>query len=338
MDDLRHRDDFHKPSCNTGRSYARRLLFGSIRSIGPRYALFISATVLLGLATLLPARFFHYFTESAQTLSTITAKTFLFDFFVFGLIVAVVLLISSGVTALIHEWLRLRVEASLRERVMRRLHDTPLSHIDASQRGDWLTRVTGDLSRTEMFLTESLPGQVRESAVIFGIGILFWLQSGWLALLPLTGALVIGIANLWVQVRLSPVLSELRGLHAGIFQMLIESFEGMRTIRSHGAEPFVLRRFRNGLLEITSKSMQVVRYLGLLIGSTEFVGQLLVTLCLSWATWGLAKSEITLEQALIYPFFIGLFYGAVQRLASSAYEWNRFLIEAGRLAASYGSH
>ncbi len=325
--------DGHNLSRKSEYPYARRLLSDSIRSIGPRYALFITATALFGLATLLPAQFFRYFAESSQTLSTLSAKNFLLHFLTFGLLVSVTLLVSSTLTALIQEWLRLRVEANLREKVIRRLHEIPLSHIDASQRGDWMTRVTGDLGRTEGFLTESLPEQIRQISIVLGVSILFVFESGWLSLLPLGGALIIAGLNLWVQMRLSPVLYELRTLHAGIFQMLIESFEGVRTIRSHRAEPFVLRRFQNRLLDITSKSMQVVRYLGALIGGTEFVGQILITLCLTSVALALTRNEITLQQALTYPFFIGLFYGAVQRLASGAYEWNRFLIEAGRLGS-----
>lgn len=333
MGELASNGDFQQSTIMNERAYARRLLSDSIHSIGSRYLLIIVVTAVLGLATLLPAQFFRYFTESSQTLSTLTAKNFISLFLGFGLLVAASLLISSVLTSLIHERLRLQVEASLREKVMRRLHDTPLSHIDDSQRGDWLTRVTGDLSRAEMFLTDSIPGQIREVVLIIGISILFFIESGWLAFLPLVSALFIGATHFWVQIRLSPILSELRGLHAGIFQMLIESFEGIRTIRSQRAEPFVLRRFQNGLSEITLKSMRVVRYLGALIGGTEFIGQILVTLCLTAAAWSLTRSEITLQQALTYPFFIGLFYAAVQRLASSAYEWNRFFIEAGRLGA-----
>jgi len=329
------------PSINSGvpqnqlsasyRPSAWRLLSDSIRSLGWRYLCFVIATATFGLATLLPAQLFRYFTETSQSLTVTSAKGFLISLSIFGLLVATALLISSLFSALFHEWLRLRVEAELREKTMLRLHEAPLSQIDSSQRGDWLTRITGDLGRSEIFITESLPGQIRHIAVLFGAGTLFFLHSGTLAFLPLGSALLIALINLWVQRRLAPTLSELRGLHAGIYQMLLESFEGIRTVRSQSAEPFVLRRFQKRLLEISRKSMKVVRYLGALLGGTEFITQALVTLSLTTATLALVKNEITVQQLLVYPFFIGLFYSAAQGLASSAYDWNRFFVEAGRL-------
>ena len=63
------------------------------------------------------------------------------------------MLISSMGDTLCHEWLRLKLEADLRRKMLRRLHEMPLSVLDGGQRGDWLTRMTGDLSQTELFLT-----------------------------------------------------------------------------------------------------------------------------------------------------------------------------------------
>lgn len=323
-------EDEHQAHVSRSR-YARRLLTDSVRSLGARYPLVVVVTGIIGLTALLPAQLFRFFTESSQSLAAVSAERFLFHFVLFGVGVSLALLLSSAVSAVSREWMRLAVEAGLRRSIMHRLQELPLVDLDSSQRGEWLTRITGDLNRVEMFLTESFPDQIRESFVILAVSVLFLEQSGSLAILPLLSAVLIGLVNFSVQRRLAPALSELRSLHSGVFQLLIESFEGMRTIRSQRAESHVLRRFQERLSEISRKSIQVVRYLGVLIGGSEFAGQILVTLCLTAATWGLTRSRITLEQALTYPFFIGLFYNAVQRLASSAYDWNRFNVEGGRL-------
>ncbi|MBI1861174.1 MAG: ABC transporter ATP-binding protein [Deltaproteobacteria bacterium] len=236
-------EDEHQAHVSRSR-YARRLLTDSVRSLGARYPLVVVVTGIIGLTALLPAQLFRFFTESSQSLAAVSAERFLFHFVLFGVGVSLALLLSSAVSAVSREWMRLAVEAGLRRSIMHRLQGS---------------------------------------------------------------------------------------LHSGVFQLLIESFEGMRTIRSQRAESHVLRRFQERLSEISRKSIQVVRYLGVLIGGSEFAGQILVTLCLTAATWGLTRSRITLEQALTYPFFIGLFYNAVQRLASSAYDWNRFNVEGGRL-------
>ena len=118
-----------------------------------------------------------------------------------------------------------------------------------------------------------------------------------------------------------------------MFQLLLESFEGIRTIRSHSGEPYVQRHFETRLNEITTKSMRVVRYLGALIGGTRLlISGLMVTGCLTAVAWATSKGRMTVQDILVYPFFIGMFYEAAQGLAGKAYDWNRFLVQGGRLA------
>jgi ABC-type multidrug transport system fused ATPase/permease subunit len=295
-------------------------------------------TLSFGVISLLPPEFFRFFTEHVHTLSSVSADAFLRQLALFGLVVSVTLLLSTVGTTLTHEWLRLRLEAELRRRVLKRLHEVPLTVLDDAQRGDWLTRMTGDLGQVETFLTESVPGQMRNVAVLLGAGALFFVHSGWVALLPLLSALILSLIHLRVQHRIAPVLAELRGLHGGIFQLLIESLEGIRTIRSHSGEPYVRGRFDAKLDRITTKSFRVVRLLGLFLGGTDFAGELMVTACLSAVAWSLAGGGMTLDQALFYPFFIGMFYGAASGLAHAAYDWNRFFIEGGRLSEMLNGH
>lgn len=309
-----------------------QLLTQMISDLGAPYGLFVLAVISFGLLTLLPAQLFRYFTESLHSFDPNKVAQFAFSLSLFGLLVGIALLISNCGNILCQEWLRLAVESRLRRRVLKCLHVIPLASFDGSQRGDWLTRMTADLSRVELFLTESIPSQLRNSAIVVGSGVLFFVYSGTLAFLPLLTAIVFVLFNLWAQTKLAPTLLELRRLHGGIFQMLIESFEGIRTVRSHSAERYIERRFDINLGEITSKSLRVVRMLGAVIGGTSFASQLMITFCLVGATFALTGSTLTLEEILVYPFFLGLFYSSAQSLAASSYDWNRYFNEAGRLA------
>ncbi len=330
MSDLESRS-FSFPDQAARKQLAVRLFKESLSAMGWRYVFFVAAVIGFGLISLLPPQLFRYFTESTQTLNALTADRFLLHLVLFGGVVAAALLVASVANTLIHEWLRLKLEAHLRSQVLHRLHDIPLTVLDGAQRGDWLTRMTGDLGQVETFFTQELPNQIRNVAVLVGAGTLFFYHSGVVALVPLVTAVVLAFINLRVQRRLAPMLAELRQLHGGVFQALIENLDGMRTIRSHAVEPFVQRRFEKRLAEITQKSLHVVRYLGALMGGTELSGQLMVTACLTVVAYAFAHRQLTLEEVLVYPFFIGLFYGSAQSLASSAYDWNRYFIEGGRL-------
>lgn len=192
--------------------------------------------------------------------------------------------------------------------------------------------MTGDLKEVEFFITESLPQQIRDGAILIGAGVLFVSYSGAIAFLPIVTALFLAWLNLRVQRRLSPILGELRSLHGSILQLLLESMEGIRTIRSYSVERFIQKRFEGKIDAIMQKGMNVVRILGVLLGSNQFLSQIMVTVCLTFAAWGLYQGQLTLSEILIYPFFIGMFFNSAQNLASSTYQWNRYFIEGGRLA------
>ncbi len=308
------------------------LLCSMIRRLGWRYYLFFGVTISFGAAVLLPPAYFRFFTTHVQTVSDLNVQKFLPQLFIFGFMVASVLFLSAIGNILLQEWLRLTVESDLRKGVLRSLHLTPLTILENAQRGEWLTRMTGDLQRVEDFLSDFIPNQVRMLAVVIGSAALFILYSGVLALIPILVASILAFLNFRVQVKLSPLLKQMRDLHGGVLQMLVESLEGIRTIRSHSVERFVQKQFEGKLKTITVKSFHAARILGLLIGSNELIVQTMVAFSLSVVTLSFSKGSITLESLLFYPFFIGVFFNAAQGLASGSYDWNRFFIEAGRLA------
>ena len=317
---------------DTRRQLAVQLLRTAVRSLGWKYSFYIAMILTLGAASLLPPELMKYFTQSTQKLSEVSSQDFVMSLLFFGAMTALLLFVASLLRVVLEEWLRLRLEAELRRRVMQRLQEVPLAQLDGIQRGDWFTRVTADLDHAELFLTDSLPNQLRQIGILLGSTVLFVQASGWLAAIPLVTAGLMAFINLYLQGRLSPALAELRSLHGGVFQLLIETLEGIRTIRSHSAEAYVQRRFETKQSELVEKSKQAIRYLGRLSGGNELATQLMVTICLCVVGWALTRETITIHQALVFPFFINVFYGAAQGLASGTYDWNRFFIEGGRLA------
>ncbi|MBI4405307.1 MAG: ABC transporter ATP-binding protein [Deltaproteobacteria bacterium] len=315
-----------------------RLVRDLIRSLGSQYWFFFLLTIIFGLVSLLPAQFFRFFTESAYVLTPASLEPFIIRLALFGMGVALALWLSSFGTSFCQEWLRLKLGAELRRRALHSLHGMSIETLDQAQRGEWYTRLTGDLANAESFLTESVPSQIRSLTVLTGSGVLFLLYSGHIALLALCAALGLACLNFFLQRKLAPMLKELRDLHGGVFQLLIENLEGLRTVRSHNAEPYFERRFEGKLQLVTSKSLGVVRSLGILLGGNEFFGHVAVVLCLVLATVALGDGRLTLNEILIYPFFIGLFYGSAQNLAHAAYNWNRFFNEGGRLAEMLYRH
>jgi len=307
------------------RAGAVRLFWETILSLGWHCPLFIAATLVFALVSLLPATLFHYFAPNVATLSELSAERFITLLVLFGILVALALFVSSVLAAICQEWLQVRIEVELRRKVLRAFHSVPLTVLDSARTEGW----AADLKQSESFLSESVPRQLREVAIVIGSGFLFFACSGGQAWLPLLACVLLAIFSVRIQKKL---FAELYSLHDSGFQLLRESLQGIRTIRSHSVEAYVERRLEARLKEGTSTRLRVVRRLGVLPGSNDLLSLVFLAGCLGVVFVSLSSAQVSLDAALLYPFFIGMFHGSAQGLVASVFEWNRYFVEGGRVA------
>ena len=308
------------------------LLRSTIRQLGWRYGLYVLTVIVLSAVFLLPPRFLQYFTESTERLERLPASTFLSLLAGFGIAVAAALWLSTFLGGILREWLRLKVSLNLRRDSLRAMHGTPLAVFDQAHRGDWMTRLTGDLHNVEEFLSDSIPRQIQSLTLVIGSAMLFLSHSGPVALIPCVAAIFLAWLNLRVQRRVAPVLTEARELEGEVFQDLMENYEGLRTIRSAGAEASVMTRFNQRLESVRDAGMRIIRSMAGLMSVNEFASQLIVTAVLTTLAWSVKQGTLTVTDVLVYPFFINVLLGNTRVLAATAYDWNRFFVEGGRLA------
>ena len=196
-----------------------------------------------------------------------------------------------------------------------------------------MMRMSGDLHNAEEFLTMSIPDQIQNFTMLVGSAALFFFYSGTVALIPIIAAVTLALINLFVQRRMAATLSEAREIEGDVFQSVIETFEGVRTIRSYGGEKFTFHRINAQLDRLFNAGMRIVKPMAALMGLNETSGQLVITAILSLVAFQIQGAQLTVADALVYPFFINVFLGAAKELVASAYDWNRFFIEGGRLAS-----
>jgi len=325
--------ELSEPDPREMRRHALRLVREITGRLGWRYQLWIPAAVILSAVHLLPPRFLQYFTEGTQTLATTGAPEFLKMLMLFGLAVGVVQWIAMMLDGILGEWLRLIVSIGLKRDAVRSLTAMRLDALDSAQRGDWMTRLTGDLYTAEDFLTLSIPQQITQATMLAGTALFFFYHSGSIAFIPLVAALVLAWLNIVVQRRMGPTLGRAREIEGGVFQSMIETFEGLRTIRTYGGESFTVARLDRQLGGLYAAGMRITKSMAALMGTNELVGQLVITGVLTLVAYRVRGAELTAEDALVYPFYISLFLGSAKSLVASAYDWNRFFIEGGRLAS-----
>lgn len=315
------------------RQHCFRLIREVTGRLGWKYKMWIPAAMLLSAIHLLPPRFLVFFTDGTQNLSETGADDFLKMLIIFGIAVGVCQWIALVFDSILSEWLRLTVSIRMKRDAVESLGRTRIDALDSAERGDWMTRLSSDIYNAEEFLTSSLPEQITNASIVVGSAALFFYYSGPVAFIPLGAALFLGWFNIVVQRKMGPALGHARQLEGGVFQSMIETFEGLRTIRSYGGEGYTSRKIANQLGETYQVGMRITKSMALLIGVTEFVGQLVVTGVLTLVAYRVMGEELTAKEALYYPFYITLFLGSAKGLVGSAYDWNRFFIEGGRLAS-----
>ncbi|MEM7699819.1 MAG: ABC transporter ATP-binding protein [Verrucomicrobiota bacterium] len=315
----------------------RRFCYRLIRSVagqlGWKYRLWIPFAVILSAVHLLPPRFLQFFTEGSQRLTEVNAADFLKWLLLFGIAVAICQLVALVIESILSEWLRLRVGMGLKQDAVDSLNQTRIETLDTAERGDWMTRMTGDLYNAEEFMTQSLPEQITNATLLLGVAGLFFYHSGPVAVVPILAAGLLAWVNIVVQRKMAPTLGAARELEGGVFQSMIETFEGLRTIRSYGGERHTSRRINSQLQDLFRAGMSITKSMAGLVGTTQFMSQLVIVGVLTLVAYRIRGEALTASDALVYPFYLSLFLGAAQGLLSSAYDWNRFFIEGGRLAS-----
>ncbi len=321
------------PDLRETRRHSLRLIREITGRLGWKYKLWIPAAILLSGVHLLPPRFLQFFTEGTQTLAETPATDFLKLLVFFGLAVGVVQWIGIVLDGILSEWLRLIVSIGLKRDAVHSLTGMRLDALDTAKRGDWMTRLTGDLFTAEDFLTQSIPQQITQVTMFVGTAVFFFYYSGMIAFIPLVAAFALAWLNIAVQRRMAPTLGQAREIEGGVFQSMIETFEGLRTIRTYGSEGFSLSRLDRQLGGLYTAGMRVTKSMAALLGTNELVSQLVITGVLTLVAYQIRGGALTAEEALVYPFYITLFLGSAKTLVGAAYDWNRFFIEGGRLAA-----
>ena len=320
---------------------ALQLVIRVIRSERKMFSYVLAMTAIVALVELLPPRLMAYFTEQLSHLGQLEHKVPLSDldalefiklFFGFGMLVALVVLACHFVWELLQEAFFLRTESFLRRQSLEKLHEIPVSQLDKCYRGDFLTQMTQDLHATERFIAVTLPDQLRTGLVFIGVSITFVWYGGGLACFMLASAFLLAWANIAAQNKIRPIMEKLRTIHTRILQLLIENYEGLPTIRSLGAQSFVKDQFEAEVRTIVHRGFRLSALTSMLGGANGFLTGILTVFALCYVAWRVQQRDMDVKDALLYPFYIGLFYQSALSVLGISHAWSDFLVRGQRLA------
>jgi ABC-type multidrug transport system fused ATPase/permease subunit len=158
-------------------------------------------------------------------------------------LVAVLRYVASAAGSYVNTWVTARVLLDMRLSLFRHLHRVPLSFFTRTRVGDMVARINGDISEVQSIATGALLTLAGSLLTLVGTAaILIWLN--W-RLFLLSGVL---IPLSWLILRhfrpkIRRLAREIRDGNSEIASFVVETFSGVKFIRSHGLQSFVARRF-----------------------------------------------------------------------------------------------
>ncbi len=158
-------------------------------------------------------------------------------------LVAVLRFVTSAFGAYLNTWVTARVLLDMRLNLFRHLNRVPMNFFSGAKVGDMVARINGDIAEVQAIATGALLTLAGSILTLVGTSaILVWLN--WK--LFLLSSVLIPISYFIIRyfrpmIRL--LARDIRDINADIASFVVETFSGIKFVRSHGLEIFVARRF-----------------------------------------------------------------------------------------------
>lgn len=228
--------------------------------------------------------------------------------------------VLSGLRGYVFSHTASRIDVELGSKLFRHLVTLPLTYFQARRVGDSVARVR-ELENIRSFLTGNAVTLLLDVlfSIVF-IAVMFF-YSGWLTLVVVLSLPLYFIISLFITPLLRARLNEsfTRGAENQAF--LVETVNGIDTLKSMAVEPQISRRWDNQLAGYVSASFKTQTLSMLANESVGFVGKL-VTVSTLWLGARLViDGDLTVGQLIAFNMLAGRVSQPIMRLAQL---WSNF--------------
>jgi subfamily B ATP-binding cassette protein MsbA len=187
----------------------------------------------------------------------------------------------------------MRILLQLRNKVMRRLQELPLSFFHANTVGDLMARVTGDTAALQQVLTNVANDLIKQPITLIGaMGYLVYLaiseREVWFLLLFLITMPVIILPLQIFGKRVLKRAKQMQKQGGDISRYVSENLNAVREVRAFNLQEKELSRFDAALENMCTLSMKVVKYSNIIRPTIEVIG----VICVSGAVVYMLERDI----------------------------------------------
>ncbi len=196
-----------------------------------------------------------------------------------GILIDALLLValaaSKGIFLYLTRWILIGIsrdiEYDLRNDLLLSLERQSLSYYQEHRTGDIMARTTNDLNAVRMLLGPAI--MYSANTVLFTIGALFFMLriSPWLTLLAFAPLPAASILVQYFGRRIHERFERIQAMFSDISAQVQENISGVRLIRAFAQEQAEIRAFARANKEYIRRSLLLVRLMGMLWPTLEFL-------------------------------------------------------------------
>ena len=182
---------------------------------------------------------------------------------------------AKGVFLFLTRWILIGIsrdiEYDLRNDLLKSLERQSLSYFQEHRTGDIMARTTNDLNAVRMLLGPAI--MYSANTILFTVGALFFMLriSPWLTLLAFAPLPVASILVQYFGRRIHERFERIQSMFSDISAQVQENISGVRLIRAFVQEESEIRSFETANKEYIRRSLRLVRLMGMLWPTLEFL-------------------------------------------------------------------
>ncbi len=196
-----------------------------------------------------------------------------------GILIDALLLLAlaaaKGIFLFLTRWILIGIsrdiEYDLRNDLLRSLEKQSLSYFQDHRTGDIMARTTNDLNAVRMLLGPAI--MYSANTVLFTVGSLFFMLriSPWLTLLAFAPLPAASILVQYFGHRIHERFERIQSMFSDISAQVQENISGVRLVRAFAQEEAEIRSFETANKEYIRRSLRLVRLMGMLWPTLEFL-------------------------------------------------------------------
>ncbi len=196
-----------------------------------------------------------------------------------GILIAALLLVglaaSKGIFLFLTRWILIGIsrdiEYDLRNDMLLSLERQSMAYFQRNRTGDIMARTTNDLNAVRMLLGPAI--MYSANTILFTIGALYFMLriSPWLTLLAFAPLPAASILVQYFGRRIHERFERIQAMFSDISAQVQENVSGVRLVRAFSQEQAEVRAFERANQEYIRRSLLLVRLMGMLWPTLEFM-------------------------------------------------------------------